>query len=188
MLLLWFLPRVFHSFLLLLSNPPRVVPPPDIDECTLPTTCPRGTCTNTEGSFTCVTCQPGFRASEDGQGCEGEAAFVQECAFVAPNRCAFARLPPLEIAYKGERAAVNGIRCKRYRPRKPPPPYLCPKSKNTSSRHHIIVGSWTPPPLAPFIPSLHNTMRHWSSNRKKNDVRPSVCRQLSSKDRSVDIL
>uniref|UniRef100_A0A3Q1EW23 Latent-transforming growth factor beta-binding protein 1 n=1 Tax=Acanthochromis polyacanthus TaxID=80966 RepID=A0A3Q1EW23_9TELE len=42
----------------------------DVDECALPTTCPQGTCTNTEGSFTCVVCQPGFRVSEDGQQCD----------------------------------------------------------------------------------------------------------------------
>lgn len=98
------------------------------------------------------------------------AVFVQKCAFVVPNRCVFVWLPPLEIAHKGECAAVNGIRCKRYdlKAHAPPPsPYLSPKSQNTSSRHHIIVGLWTPPPLAPFIPSLHNTMRHQSSNRKK---------------------
>lgn len=47
--------------------------PSDIDECALPTTCPWGTCTNTEGSFLCITCQPGFTVSEDGQRCEGEA-------------------------------------------------------------------------------------------------------------------
>lgn len=46
---------------------------PDIDECALPTTCPWQTCTNTEGSFTCIKCQPGFRVSEDGQQCDGEA-------------------------------------------------------------------------------------------------------------------
>lgn len=46
---------------------------PDVDECVLPTTCPQGTCTNTEGSFTCTVCQPGFRVSDDGQQCDGEA-------------------------------------------------------------------------------------------------------------------
>lgn len=45
---------------------------PDIDECALPATCPLGTCTNTEGSFTCMICQPGFRVSEDRQQCDGE--------------------------------------------------------------------------------------------------------------------
>lgn len=44
----------------------------DINECALPTTCPQGTCTNTDGSFTCIVCQPGFRVSEDGQQCDGE--------------------------------------------------------------------------------------------------------------------
>lgn len=65
---------------------------PDVDECVLPTTCPQGTCTNTEGSFTCITCQPGFRVSEDGQQCDGEAVGcvgVQEwfflCLFACPQ-------------------------------------------------------------------------------------------------------
>lgn len=92
------------------------------------------------------------------------AVFVQECAFVVPNRCVClcVWLPPLEIT---RNAAANCIKWKRYDPESPP--YLSPKSQNTSSRHHIIAGSWTPPPLAPFTPSLHNTMRHRSSNRKK---------------------
>lgn len=49
---------------------------PDIDECALPATCPLGTCTNTEGSFTCVICQPGFRVSQDGQQCDGEGFWI----------------------------------------------------------------------------------------------------------------
>lgn len=77
--LILFLPRVFGSWLqrkalsrfCCLTRPHCF--PSDIDECALPTTCPRGTCTNTEGSFTCITCQPGFTVSEDGQQCEGEA-------------------------------------------------------------------------------------------------------------------
>ncbi len=52
---------------------------PDIDECALPTTCPQGTCTNTDGSFTCIICQPGFKVSEDGQQCDGEV-FGRVCA------------------------------------------------------------------------------------------------------------
>lgn len=109
------------------------------------------------------------------------AVFVQKCAFVVPNRCVFVcSSPEPTFAHKGECAAVNGIKCKRYDLESPP--YLSPESQNTSSRHHIIVGLWTPPPLAPFIPSLHNTMRHQS--QKKNDV----SLQISSKDGSVDIL
>lgn len=107
------------------------------------------------------------------------AVFAQKCAFVGPNRCVFVWLPPLEIAHKGDCAAVNGIRCKRYDLKSPPiPHHLSPKSQNTSSRHHIIVGLWSPPPLAPFIPSLHNTMRHESSNRKKKWCQ-SNCLQIA---------
>lgn len=61
----------------------------DIDECALPTACPQGTCTNREGSFTCVVCEPGFRVSEDGQRCDGESLWWNVLAYVCmlESRC-----------------------------------------------------------------------------------------------------
>lgn len=108
----------------------------DIDECALTTTCPRGTCTNTEGSFTCINCQPGFRVSEDGQQCDGEA-FGCVCAFVmfvffSTGVCSFLfysdmpglALIPTKVAVKGECAScfrlyVNSIRCDNVDPKAP---------------------------------------------------------------------
>lgn len=43
----------------------------DIDECQTPGACPTGVCTNTEGSFSCVACDPGFRVAPNGLSCEG---------------------------------------------------------------------------------------------------------------------
>lgn len=72
------------------------------------------------------------------------AVFVQKSAFVAPNRCVFVWLPPLEIAHKGECAAVNGIRCKRYdlKAHAPPPSLSEPKIPKylfQTSHHSWIV-------------------------------------------------
>lgn len=45
---------------------------PDIDECTLPTACPLGICTNTNGSFTCQACDAGYTLSSHRHACEGK--------------------------------------------------------------------------------------------------------------------
>lgn len=91
----------------------------DIDECALPTTCPQGTCTNTEGSFTCITCQPGFIVSEDGQQCEGEALHrnvVLLCLYNWAQVCMHVWLPPpFKRANKGERT----IKCAGFDPISP---------------------------------------------------------------------
>lgn len=153
----------------------------DIDECALPTTCPQGTCTNTDGSFTCIICQPGFRVSEDGRQCDGEAfgcVFVQEyallCLYTWAQVCVASAsfqtcqtLPYNTQQSRGWRWMCQLVQvvCKQHQVWQlwpPNPHHLSSKSPNTLSRHHIIAGSWTPPPLA-----LLSTMRHQPSNRTK---------------------
>uniref|UniRef100_A0A7N6BT80 Latent transforming growth factor beta binding protein 2 n=1 Tax=Anabas testudineus TaxID=64144 RepID=A0A7N6BT80_ANATE len=48
----------------------------DIDECQTPGVCPMGVCTNTEGSFFCMSCDPGFTMAPNGLSCED----VDECS------------------------------------------------------------------------------------------------------------
>uniref|UniRef100_A0A8C7YA88 Latent transforming growth factor beta binding protein 2 n=1 Tax=Oryzias sinensis TaxID=183150 RepID=A0A8C7YA88_9TELE len=45
----------------------------DINECQTPDVCQTGVCTNTEGSFSCMTCAPGFTVTPNGLSCEGTA-------------------------------------------------------------------------------------------------------------------
>uniref|UniRef100_A0A8C7Y8W6 Latent transforming growth factor beta binding protein 2 n=1 Tax=Oryzias sinensis TaxID=183150 RepID=A0A8C7Y8W6_9TELE len=47
----------------------------DINECQTPDVCQTGVCTNTEGSFSCMTCAPGFTVTPNGLSCED----VNEC-------------------------------------------------------------------------------------------------------------
>uniref|UniRef100_A0A3P9IX91 Latent-transforming growth factor beta-binding protein 1 n=1 Tax=Oryzias latipes TaxID=8090 RepID=A0A3P9IX91_ORYLA len=47
----------------------------DINECQTPDVCSTGVCTNTEGSFSCMTCAPGFTVTPNGLSCED----VDEC-------------------------------------------------------------------------------------------------------------
>ena len=63
----------FRPLLLLPLPPPhaRTQYLTDIDECQTPGVCPTGLCTNTEGSFSCVACDPGFTVAPDGVSCEG---------------------------------------------------------------------------------------------------------------------
>lgn len=47
---------------------------PDVDECVQdPLLCRGGTCTNTDGSYTCQ-CPPGHALAAEGTACEGEHA------------------------------------------------------------------------------------------------------------------
>lgn len=51
----------------------------DIDECSqLPEICTFGTCSNTEGSFTCL-CPEGFQISASGRRCLGNCVCVGVC-------------------------------------------------------------------------------------------------------------
>lgn len=51
----------------------------DIDECSqLPEICTFGTCSNTEGSFTCL-CPEGFQISASGRRCLGNCVCVEVC-------------------------------------------------------------------------------------------------------------
>uniref|UniRef100_A0A8C3DKS7 Latent-transforming growth factor beta-binding protein 1 n=1 Tax=Corvus moneduloides TaxID=1196302 RepID=A0A8C3DKS7_CORMO len=47
----------------------------DIDECTAQAACPSGLCLNTEGSYSCTSCDTGYTVSRDGSMCED----VDEC-------------------------------------------------------------------------------------------------------------
>lgn len=57
-----------HFFLL--SHSPSCVYA-DIDECLARATCPSGLCLNTEGSYSCMSCDTGYTVSRDGSICEG---------------------------------------------------------------------------------------------------------------------
>lgn len=54
----------------------------DIDECLAPGICPTGVCVNTEGSFSCMACDPGFTVAPDGLSCEGTIQLVACCGFM----------------------------------------------------------------------------------------------------------
>ncbi|ELV09892.1 Latent-transforming growth factor beta-binding protein 2 [Tupaia chinensis] len=56
-------------------------PVSDVNECASRASCPAGLCLNTEGSFTCSTCESGYWVNEDGTACED----LDECAF--PGVC-----------------------------------------------------------------------------------------------------
>lgn len=43
----------------------------DVNECAAGNMCPAGICINTEGSYTCQNCRPGFGPSADGLRCDG---------------------------------------------------------------------------------------------------------------------
>lgn len=43
----------------------------DIDECTARAPCPSRLCLNTEGSYSCMSCDTGYAVSRDGSMCEG---------------------------------------------------------------------------------------------------------------------
>lgn len=51
----------------------------DIDECQTPGVCPMGVCTNTEGSFSCMSCDLGFTVAPSGPLCEGRIQWVVRC-------------------------------------------------------------------------------------------------------------
>lgn len=133
---------------------------PDIDECAVPTTCPRGTCTNTDGSFTCTVCQPGFRVSEDGQQCDGEAfgcVCTEMCfcyAYLCTGMCAcdflpHSNMPDLalianKVAVEGQHASwsrlyVNSIRCDGFDPKAPSSELKIPKYSFQTSHHSWIL-------------------------------------------------
>lgn len=124
---------------------------PDIDECALPTTCPRGTCTNTAGSFTCIVCQPGFRVSEDGQQCDGEAfgCVCTKCVFLYAQVCVRVTPPDLglianKVAVEGKHAkwsrlCVNSIRCDDFEPKAPLSDLKIPKYSFQTSHHSWIL-------------------------------------------------
>lgn len=131
--------------------------PPDIDECALPTTCPRGTCTNIQGSFTCIVCQPGFRVSEDGQQCDGEAfgcVCTVMCFFMCTGVCAcdfllHSNMPDLALiankfAVEGKhvrwsRLCVNSIRYDDSEPKAPLSDLKIPKYSFQTSHHSWIL-------------------------------------------------
>lgn len=133
---------------------------PDIDECALPATCPLGTCTNTEGSFTCMICQPGFRVSEDGQQCDSEGfGCVRVGMFFVLFLCSITAdhvWLPNKAVVKAEWATSQLVQvvCKQHQVWQLGQKehfYLNSKSQNSPSRHHIIAGSQTPASLAPLI-------------------------------------
>lgn len=43
----------------------------DIDECQSPDICPLAACINSEGSYSCMTCDSGYKVSSDRHTCEG---------------------------------------------------------------------------------------------------------------------
>lgn len=43
----------------------------DVNECLGSSVCPGQMCLNTQGSYTCRSCQTGFQPSEDGHTCQG---------------------------------------------------------------------------------------------------------------------
>uniref|UniRef100_A0AAX7VKT2 Latent-transforming growth factor beta-binding protein 2 n=1 Tax=Astatotilapia calliptera TaxID=8154 RepID=A0AAX7VKT2_ASTCA len=54
---------------------------PDVDECSVANLCPGQLCLNTEGSYTCRSCEAGFQVNEGGRYCED----IDECQ--SPSAC-----------------------------------------------------------------------------------------------------
>uniref|UniRef100_A0A3Q0RLU4 Latent-transforming growth factor beta-binding protein 2 n=1 Tax=Amphilophus citrinellus TaxID=61819 RepID=A0A3Q0RLU4_AMPCI len=54
---------------------------PDVDECSVANLCPGQLCLNSEGSYTCRSCEAGFQVSEGGHYCED----IDECQ--SPSVC-----------------------------------------------------------------------------------------------------
>uniref|UniRef100_A0A3Q4M8I5 Latent transforming growth factor beta binding protein 2 n=1 Tax=Neolamprologus brichardi TaxID=32507 RepID=A0A3Q4M8I5_NEOBR len=54
---------------------------PDVDECSVANLCPGQLCLNTDGSYTCRSCEAGFQVNEGGRYCED----IDECQ--SPSAC-----------------------------------------------------------------------------------------------------
>ena len=48
----------------------------DVDECQSQALCVNGVCVNSEGSFSCISCPPGYTVSADGELCQGASLHI----------------------------------------------------------------------------------------------------------------